>query len=110
MNHVLLVRVSLVHVLLVPVLLVLVLLVRPRFASPRFTSPVQSSPVLRIQYALVFKNPHADRNMDENLVVRLQAASDSIRQWSSHWIETIKEITQLESLLRQLQNKWELNR
>ena len=59
--------------------------------------------------------PHADRNMAENLVVRLQVAVDSVRRL----IESLDpddqgndvRIPELESLLRQLQyllNRWEM--
>ena len=59
--------------------------------------------------------PHADRNMAENLVVRLQVAVDSVRRL----VESLDpddqgnnvRIPELESLLRQLQyvfNGWEM--
>ena len=58
--------------------------------------------------------PHADLNMAENLIVRLQVAVDSVRRL----IESLDRddqanadrIPQLESLVRQLQllNRWEI--
>ena len=56
--------------------------------------------------------PHADLNMAENLIVRLQVAVDSVRGL----VESLDRddeanadrISQLESVVRQLLNRWEM--
>ena len=57
--------------------------------------------------------PHADRNMAENLIVRLEVAVDSVRRLVDSLIKrmTRELIPHLESLVRQLQillNRWEM--